>query len=134
MIGFIKKIKALWAISDRLMFIETEIKELESRFSQGINEYSKHFEKKIQQMTIDYNKDIADKNNEYSKQFSDKIKKMSFDYTNNLDDTKSDYLKCYVEQRLNCMQHEISQIPFRIENVKNTIHSRLEQLEDKKQN
>ena len=86
--GFIQKIKDMWNLSQRLAVIETEIKEIDARIEHSINEYSKQFEKKIQDMT--------------------------FAYTRNLDDTKSDYLKRYLEVRLNCMDENVRQLPNKI--------------------
>ncbi len=82
---FINKIKALWYISERIAFIEGELRELDARLDRSVIDKSNQFEKKIQEMT--------------------------FAYTKNLDDTKSDYLKRYLEQRLDGMQYDINQFP-----------------------
>ncbi len=105
MMGFIQKIKDMWALSERLMFIENELKELESRMANGVLEYSKQFEKKIQDMT--------------------------FAYTRNLDDTKSDYLKRYLEQRLDSMGYAVDEIPRQIDGLRESLNAKIELLENK---
>ncbi len=40
-------------------------------------------------------------------EFEKKLQDMSFAYTKNLDDAKSDYLKRYLEQRLDGMKYDI---------------------------
>lgn len=88
MMGFIKKIKSVLTLTDRIFSLEQQIGELDTIFKNSLVEYSKKFEKKIQDM--------------------------SFAYTKNLDDAKSDYLKRYIDQRLNGMQYDITQLPERI--------------------
>lgn len=88
MIRFIKKIKGILLLNERIFSLETQINELDELFKQSISDHSKQFEKKIQDMT--------------------------FAYTKNLDDTKSDYLKRYLEQRMNGMQYDIKQISLQI--------------------
>jgi len=85
----IRKIKELFRLSERLIFVESEMNELEAKVNQVFESRLKDFEKKIQEMT--------------------------FAYTKNLHDTKSDYLKKYVETRLDCMQGELSRATYQIE-------------------
>ena len=88
MMRFIRTIKNMYAMSQRIETLESEVNELEEKLKGSIDNYSNQFEKKIQQM--------------------------SFAYTKNLDDTKSDYLKKYLETRMNCIQESIKQIPHRM--------------------
>lgn len=88
MMLWIQKLKALFSLADRILFIEKEINEIDSRIKKSMEEHSKQFEKKIQ--------------------------KMSFAYTKNLDDTKSDYLKRYLEVRMNCVQQELNALPAKL--------------------
>jgi DNA anti-recombination protein RmuC len=81
LIGFVRKIKRLLDLSQRLEMVEVELNEIDIKVQKSINQYSKEFEKKIQKMT--------------------------FDYTKNLDDTKSDYLKRYLEVRMDCIQNQV---------------------------
>ena len=72
--------------------------------------------------------------NDNLKLFEEKIQKMSFDYTKNLDNTKSDYLKRYLENRMDCIQNEVSNIPKRISELRcgmESIDKRLEYFEEK---
>ncbi len=91
----IRKIKELFALSDRLIFIESEMNELQTKVNNIFDDRLKEFEKKIQTMT--------------------------FAYTKNLDDTKSDYLKRYVETRLDCIQSEVSRLPSQINRMNSDI-------------
>ena len=95
MIQWIKKIKDLLSLSKRIGIIESEIAEMECKLKGMSVHYGIEFEKKIQQMT--------------------------FNYTKNLDDTKSDYLKRYLEIRLDCMQKELSYLPSKIEKIENKL-------------
>lgn len=105
MIGFIKKIKDLLSLSDRIHMIQNELNELETRIGLSVNEHSKSFEKRIQDMT--------------------------FAYTKNLDDTKSDYLKRYLEQRMNGMQYDLSQIPIKLQLMQDKIDTlRIEKIDE----
>lgn len=83
--SFIKKIKQLFDISNRISLIESQLNELDERLEKNFYEYSVKFEKKL--------------------------KKMTFAYTSNLDDAKSDYLKRYLENRLDCITNEIRSLP-----------------------
>jgi uncharacterized protein YicC (UPF0701 family) len=93
----------MWTLSQRITLVENELNELDKRLESAVNQYSKQFEKKIQDMT--------------------------FAYTKNLDDTKSDYLKRYLEQRMDGMQYDISQIPLQIAEMKQDFHQKIEKLE-----
>ncbi len=107
MMGFITKIKEIYRVSKRIQVIESELNELDAKLEKAVNEYSKQFEKKIQEMT--------------------------FAYTRNLDDTKSDYLKRYLENRMNCIQSEVSSIPNRLAALQSNINDialKLEHQED----
>lgn len=101
MMGFIRKIKELYTISKRLTCIESELNELDARLEKAVLEHSKVFEKKIQEMT--------------------------FAYTRNLDDTKSDYLKRYLEVRMNCLSDQVNNVLPSI-SVLNKDIQRIEQL------
>lgn len=90
-----KKIKDVFALSARIENLSAEIKEFDKQMKHSMRLHTKEFEKKIQEMT--------------------------FAYTKNLDDTKSDYLKRYLEVRLNCMQQELSSIPSRLAGMQNEI-------------
>jgi hypothetical protein len=87
-----KKIKDLLALAARMENMQLELDEFDRRVKESIKESSKDFEKKIQEMT--------------------------FAYTKNLDDTKSDYLKRYLEVRLNCMQQELTSLPLKLSAIK----------------
>jgi len=108
MIQWIKNIKSLLSLSRRIGIIESEITEMECKFKGMYVHYGIEFEKKIQQMT--------------------------FDYTKNLDDTKSDYLKRYLEVRVDCMQNQLtSLLPGIIKQLKENVDMmdlRLERLEE----
>lgn len=95
MIKLFKRIKDLLSLSDRIHMIQSELNELETKIGLSVNEHSKSFEKRIQDMT--------------------------FAYTKNLDDTKSDYLKKYLEQRMNGMQYDLSQIPIKLQLMQDKI-------------
>jgi len=95
LIQWIKNIRDLLSLSKRIGIIESEIAEMECNLKGLSVHYGLEFEKKIQQMT--------------------------FDYTKNLDDAKSDYLKRYVEIRLDCMQKEISCLTSKIEKMENKL-------------
>lgn len=103
---FFYKIKAIFSLTDRLLFLEREINEIEERIKKIMEEHSKVFEKKIQEMT--------------------------FAYTRNLDGTKFDYLKRYLEIRVNCMQQELNSLPNKINNMQAKLYQ-LESNLDKKQ-
>jgi hypothetical protein len=90
LIKLFKRIKELFTLSERISVFESELREMEGKFILMSAQYGVEFEKKIQQMT--------------------------FAYTKNLDDTKSDYLKRYLEVRMNCMQQELISLPHRIQN------------------
>jgi hypothetical protein len=104
MIRFIKKIKDLFALSNRMENLEHELKEFDARVQNLIDDGILQAEKKIQAL--------------------------SFAYTKNLDDVKSDYLKRYLEVRLNCMQQELSSIPMRLSSMQHDILKIGSQLEE----
>lgn len=100
---FIKKIKEIYNVSQRINVLETEIKEMDSRLKESISNYSAEFHriiKEIEQSSF--------------KQFKKKVQDMTFAYTKDLDDTKSDYLKRYLEQRMDGMQYDVRQIPLQL--------------------
>lgn len=102
--GFIKRCKEIWQLSQRIRVIENEIKEIDQKLEIAVREYSKQFEKKVQDMASAY---VAD-----------------------LDDVKSDYLKRYVEQRLNGMQYDIKQIGEEISCLGQNMDEKLHRLEN----
>jgi phage host-nuclease inhibitor protein Gam len=85
MFKFIKNIKELYALIQRVQTLDSEMNQLNTVLNDAVANYSKQFEKKIQEMT--------------------------FAYTKNLDDTKSTYLKKYLEVRMDCIQDQINTIP-----------------------
>ena len=107
MIKWFRSIKNGINVAARLALIESELREIDSKIQERMHHYSVEFEKKIQQMT--------------------------FDYTKNLDDTKSDYLKRYVEVRLNCMQSEINIYPIKISSMQKEIDKITMGLEHKEE-
>ncbi len=107
MIQWIKNIKSLLSLSRRIGIIESEIAEMECKFKGMYVHYGIEFEKKIQQM--------------------------SFDYTNNLNDTKSDYLKRYLEMRMDCIQQELSAMPKKIDDAKESMKYLLTNKEEQQE-
>ena len=101
MIKLFKRIKDLFALSERISIFESELREMEGNFIQMTAHYGEEFEKKIQ--------------------------KMSFDYTKNLDNTRSDYLKRYLEVRMDCMQQELTSLTYRIQNQMDALRLELKQ-------
>ncbi len=96
MMNFVRKIRELLALSQRISLVESQINEIDVRIKDAMNQYSKDFEKKIQDMT--------------------------FAYTRNLDDTKSDYLKRYLETRINCISEQVRLIPERMSQIQSEIN------------
>lgn len=60
MIGFIKKIKDVLTLTQRIFSLERQIGELDAIFKNSMIEYSRQFEKKIQDMSFAYIKNMDD--------------------------------------------------------------------------
>jgi hypothetical protein len=113
---FIKKIKDLFNLSQRIAILESEIQEIDINIEHTIEETLKEFQRISRIELVNFEK---------------KIQQLSFDYTANLEDTKSQYLKKYVEVRMDCMQQELSQIPEKIGRIQADMNKLLTVNKDK---
>jgi hypothetical protein len=105
MIKWIRRIKEVFNVSNRIAVLESELLELDAKLKNSVIEHSKQFEKKIKDMT--------------------------FAYTNNLNDTKSDYLKRYLEVRMDCMQQTLTNLSSQLPDLKSDIYRIEQQIEEK---